>query len=298
MICRCISPTKLRDGTALETDPEPGPGADRGGRLRPHPARGDLGLTPKCGCINVHSSLLPKYRGAAPIHWAVLNGDKETGVTIMHMAHGPGRRGHHRPGRNTHRPRRDGGDCSTTVWPALGADLLVETVQDIAAGTATRTPQDETPSHAGPHAEPGAVRPWTGPSPPGALHDQVRGLHPLAAAATAELNGVQRCKVFATAVLDETTRKAAPGTCPGARIRRASKIACGEGTVLRIDDPASRRREADGRRRLPARGIPSPWIERPRERRETGHVRTRSRTADPRGYGSARRPGPTASLKK
>ena len=38
------------------------------------------------GCINVHSSLLPKYRGAAPIHWAILNGDKETGVTIMHMA--------------------------------------------------------------------------------------------------------------------------------------------------------------------------------------------------------------------
>ena len=45
-----------------------------------------LALPPK-GCINVHSSLLPKYRGSAPIHWAVVNGDKETGVTIMHMAH-------------------------------------------------------------------------------------------------------------------------------------------------------------------------------------------------------------------
>ena len=43
---------------------------------------------PKFGCINVHASLLPKYRGAAPIHWAILNGDTETGVTIMQMDDG------------------------------------------------------------------------------------------------------------------------------------------------------------------------------------------------------------------
>ena len=80
-----FQPAKLRDGTALalirDLEPELIVVAAYG-RFLPdeildYPAR---------GCINVHSSLLPKYRGAAPINWAVLNGDAETGVTIMHMA--------------------------------------------------------------------------------------------------------------------------------------------------------------------------------------------------------------------
>ena len=78
-------PTKLRDGTALELigqlDPELIVVAAYG-RILPQ----EILDYPKYGCINVHSSLLPRYRGAAPIHWAILNGDQETGVTIMHMA--------------------------------------------------------------------------------------------------------------------------------------------------------------------------------------------------------------------
>ena len=79
-------PTTLRDGQALATLQELAPElivVAAYGRVLPDEI---LALPPK-GCINVHSSLLPKYRGAAPINWAVVNGDEETGVTIMDMAH-------------------------------------------------------------------------------------------------------------------------------------------------------------------------------------------------------------------
>ncbi len=79
-------PTKLRDGTALALIQELAPElivVAAYGRILPD----DILAAPPKGCINVHSSLLPNYRGAAPINWAVLNGDQETGVTIMHMAH-------------------------------------------------------------------------------------------------------------------------------------------------------------------------------------------------------------------
>ena len=98
---------------------------------------------PKYGCINVHVSLLPKYRGAAPMQRAIINGEKETGVTIMYMAEGV-----------------DTGDIiATEAFPIgpeddfedihdrsaeVGAKLLVKTITDIANGTATRTPQDNS----------------------------------------------------------------------------------------------------------------------------------------------------------
>ena len=98
---------------------------------------------PKHGCINVHVSLLPKYRGAAPMQRAIINGEKETGVTIMYMAEGV-----------------DTGDIiATEAFPIgaeddfeaihdrsaeTGAKLLVKTIADIADGNATRTPQDDS----------------------------------------------------------------------------------------------------------------------------------------------------------
>ena len=100
---------------------------------------------PGLGCINVHASLLPKYRGAAPIQWAIINGERETGVTIMYMDEG-----------------LDTGDIiSTTVVPIgpdmtggglyelladEGAKLLVDTLSDIENGTAARTKQQEDQS--------------------------------------------------------------------------------------------------------------------------------------------------------
>ena len=98
---------------------------------------------PKHGCINLHVSLLPKYRGAAPMQRAIIEGEKETGVTIMYMAEGV-----------------DTGDIiATEAFPIgpeddfeaihdrsaeVGSRLLVKTIEDMKAGRATRTPQDDS----------------------------------------------------------------------------------------------------------------------------------------------------------
>ena len=98
---------------------------------------------PKYGCVNIHASLLPKYRGAAPIQWAILDGEKETGVTIMQMNEG-----------------LDTGDMLTKVIVPIedtdtgeslfdklaeaGAKLLIETIPQIEAGTVTPQPQDDS----------------------------------------------------------------------------------------------------------------------------------------------------------
>lgn len=223
-----FQPEKLRDGTALETirqlDPELIVVAAYG-RILPQ----EILDYPKLGCINVHSSLLPKYRGAAPINWAILNGEKETGVTIMHMA-----------------PALDAGDIiaqrATPIDPdetaevlydrlaRLGADLLVETLPRLADGTAPRIPQAEDQATLAPMLS-RALSPMDFTRPARALHDQVRGLLPWPAAVM-DLNGVQ-CKVFAASVLEETTGKA-PGSVIQAD-KKGLKLACGGGTVLGID---------------------------------------------------------------
>lgn len=97
---------------------------------------------PKFGCINVHGSLLPKYRGAAPIQWAVLNGDKETGITTMYMNEGMD------TGDMILKEKVEIGSDETTgeLWDRLsliGANLLVETLKLIEKGKAPRTKQGE-----------------------------------------------------------------------------------------------------------------------------------------------------------
>lgn len=243
-------PTKMRDGTALALVRELHPElivVAAYGRILPE----DILNTPPYGSINVHSSLLPKYRGAAPIHWAVLNGDSETGVTIMHMAHD-----------------LDAGDiiaqAATPIDPdetvvalhdrlaVLGAELLVNVVADIAAGTATRTPQEHGKATLAPMLS-RELSPMDWSRPARALHNQVRGLVPWPAAVT-ELGG-NRCKVFSASVLGATT-SAAPGTILAAG-KEGIQVACGGGTVLRIDEL-----QADGGKRMKAadylRGHPIP----------------------------------------
>ncbi len=97
---------------------------------------------PKLGCINVHGSLLPKYRGAAPIQWAVINGDKKTGITTMYMDVGMD------TGDMILKKEVDIGDNETTgeLWDRLakiGGELLVETLNKIEDGTAPREKQGE-----------------------------------------------------------------------------------------------------------------------------------------------------------
>lgn len=219
-------PTKLRDGTALELIRTLAPELTvvaAYGRILPE----DILAAPKLGSINVHSSLLPKYRGAAPINWAVLNGDAVTGVTIMYMA-----------------KELDAGDiisaAETPIDPdedaltltnrlaELGADTLSRTVQALAAGTAGRTKQDESAVTFAPMLS-RELSPMDFTRPARSLHDQVRGLQPWPCAVT-ELSGAT-VKVYRTAVGGAV--KAAPGT-----IVRADKtgieIACGDGRTLRI----------------------------------------------------------------
>lgn len=97
---------------------------------------------PKYGCINVHASLLPKYRGAAPIQWAVLNGDKTTGVTTMYMDKGMD------TGDVILKEEVEIGEDETTgeLWDRLaklGGELLVKTIKQIEQGTAPREKQGE-----------------------------------------------------------------------------------------------------------------------------------------------------------
>jgi len=97
---------------------------------------------PKLGCINVHASLLPKYRGAAPIQWAVLNGDKETGITVQRMNEGV----------DTgdimlvHKTEIGRNETSAELFDrlaVLGADVLVQAIEQIKNHTAKYTPQPE-----------------------------------------------------------------------------------------------------------------------------------------------------------
>ena len=97
---------------------------------------------PKMGCINVHGSLLPKYRGAAPIQWAVLNGDKTTGITTMYMDEGMD------TGDMILKQEVEIGEDETTgeLWDRLskiGGELLVETLKQIEQGTADRVKQGD-----------------------------------------------------------------------------------------------------------------------------------------------------------
>ena len=233
-------PVKLRDGTALELIRGLAPElivVVAYGRILPD----EILSAPAGGCINVHSSLLPKYRGAAPIHWAVLNGERETGVTIMHMA-----------------SELDAGDvidqAVTPIGPdenaqelygrlaKLGGALLVQVLDSIADGTARRTPQDAAQATFAPMLT-RELSPMDFTHTAQTLHNQVRGLIPWPAAAT--FLGGTRCKVFSTAVLEERTAEA-PGTVLAAG-KDGIKLACGGGTVLRIDEL-----QADGGKRMKA----------------------------------------------
>ena len=235
-----FQPLKMKDGEAMgyirDLTPELIVVAAYG-RILPS----DILDYPAYGCINVHSSLLPKYRGAAPINWAILNGEKTTGVTIMHMA-----------------PELDAGDMilqgETAIGPnetapelfgrlaELGGKLLVEAVDLLASGQAPRTPQDAAVSTYAPMLS-RELSPMDWSKGAQALHDQVRGLLPWPCA-TAEFGGI-RCKVFSTDIIDDTTNLT-PGTVAEAG-NTGIVMACGNGTLLRIKEL-----QPDGKKRMAA----------------------------------------------
>ena len=223
-----FQPVTLKDGAALDTIRQLAPElivVAAYGRILPstildYPAK---------GCINVHSSLLPKLRGAAPINWAVINGEAETGVTIMHMAQ-----------------ELDAGDIiaqvRTPIDPdesveavhdrlaQLGGALLVEAVAQIAAGTAQRIPQDHEQSTYAPMLS-RALSPidWTQSAK--SIHDKIRGLSPWPAASTDVISG-DTIKIFGSVNTGLST-SAHPGVIVEAG-KQGIDIACGDGKILRI----------------------------------------------------------------
>jgi methionyl-tRNA formyltransferase len=136
----------------------------------------DVLATPRAGLINVHASLLPRYRGAAPVHRAIIAGEHETGVTIMRVVKALDAGPMLATAARRIAPEETSEEVEADL-SRLGASLLVSVVDAIAAGRAVETPQDETLATYAPRLtkEQGAVD-WNLPAQ--RVHDLIRGLHP------------------------------------------------------------------------------------------------------------------------
>lgn len=184
---------------------------------------------PKFGAINVHASLLPKYRGGAPVHYSIIDGEKETGVTIMEMV----------------KKMDAGAILSQKVIPitkaddvgtlferlsVVGKDLLLETLPKLLTNEITAIPQDERQVTFSPNITREQEQiDWHKTAEQ--VDNQVRGMRPWPIAFTKYKE--KNWKIWDVAPLDETTT-AVPGT-----IIKCSKkelwIACGEGTILSVN---------------------------------------------------------------
>lgn len=185
---------------------------------------------PIYGCLNVHGSLLPKYRGGAPIQYAILSGDDKTGITIMEMV-----------------KKMDAGDIvkqaevpiakqddAGTIFDKLsqlGADLLIETIPDYVAGKIQPIPQDESQVSYSPNISRADEQiNWTKTAEQ--IDCQVRALRPWPIAHT--LLGDKRLKLWQVTPLAEETNEA-----PGTIVKKSKKelwIACGKKTVLALNE--------------------------------------------------------------
>ena len=178
---------------------------------------------PKLGCINIHASVLPRYRGSAPYQWAVLDGLTESGVTAMYLCR-----------------EMDAGDIidvsKTPIGEdetagelldklaVLGADLLSRTLTRFEAGSVQGTPQDPAEVSYAPMLDK-TMCPIDWNKTAQQVHNHVRGLHPWPVA-TMELQG-KKFKVHATKVVEGTGK---PGEILGLT-KRGLRIACGQGAV-------------------------------------------------------------------
>lgn len=180
---------------------------------------------PRLGCLNVHTSLLPKYRGAAPIQWAILDGEAETGVTIMKMDAGLDTGPMLRTARTAILPE-DNAQTLHDRLADLGGELLVKTIPDYAAGTIIPTPQPaEGASYARKISKEDGLIDWSQPAR--VLWNRVRGFTPWPGAYTHLMSdGTARLlKIWLAEV--EPNRSGAPGEILGAD-KSGVVIACGE----------------------------------------------------------------------
>ncbi len=218
-----LQPTTLRTPEAAETlrafAPELIVVAAYGKILPPEILR-----IPPRGCINVHGSLLPKYRGAAPIQWAVLNGEKKTGVTIMQMAEGMDT-GDILAVRETEIGEDETSGELFDRLMMLGADLLIETVERLSE--ITPVPQDEAEATLAPMIRKEMAQiDWTQSA--SKIHDLVRGMCPSPTAFCTL--GEKRVKVFAVRALPEN---GTPGEI--AELHGELAVFCGSGAVQLLE---------------------------------------------------------------
>ena len=173
----------------------------------------DVLRIPRLGLINVHASLLPKYRGAAPIHRAVMSGDSETGVTIMRVVKALD------AGPMMSKVTRPIAEHETSVdverdIAQLGAEALVRVVEALAENRAEEIPQDDSHATYAPKIEKqDGIVDWSHTARE--IHNQIRGLHPWPHA-FADLEG-ERTILLKSAIEDETSRKGEPGAIVEAR---------------------------------------------------------------------------------
>jgi methionyl-tRNA formyltransferase len=186
----------------------------------------------RLGGVNLHAALLPKYRGAAPINWAIYHGETETGVTVIHMT-----------------PKIDAGPCiaqlRTAIGPhetageleprlaELGAPLVCETIRLIEAGCAAPLPQDASLASRAPRLKKAdGLIDWTRPAV--AIKDHVRAMEPWPKTYTYwhPADGLPvRLILGPLAVVENSTADVAPGTVIEASGHRLV-IAAGQGAVM------------------------------------------------------------------
>lgn len=200
-----------------------------------------LEMTPY-GCINVHASLLPKYRGAAPIQWAVINGETVSGVTTMQMDEGLDTGDMLEKVEIVLDKNETGGSLHDKL-AAAGAKLCVQTLEALSSGTLTPEKQGESTTEYARMLDKkmGAVD-WTRPAVE--IERLIRGLNPWPSAYT-DWNG-KTMKIWEATVLEEKADAAEPGTIVNVT-KNAFAVQTGEG-LLQIDAlqiPGKKRMEAD-----------------------------------------------------
>ena len=235
-----FQPVKMRDGTALEIVRSIDPDiivVVAYGRILPE----ELLQVPRYGAVNIHGSLLPRYRGSSPIQWAVLNGDKVTGVTSMYMAKEMD------TGDMIYAEETEIGQYETSGelsdrLKKIGAKLLIRTLYDIENGTAPRIPQDhEKATYVSMLDKSLCPIDWDRPA--AAVIHHICGLQPWPVATTT-LDGLE-VKIHAAEYTDITTDKA-----PGTVVQTGPKgitVACAGGECICITEL-----QAPGKKRVRA----------------------------------------------
>lgn len=193
---------------------------------------------PPLGTVNLHASLLPEYRGAAPIQRAVLNGDAETGVTTMYIAADLD------SGDIIYSEKTAIGEYETSGelfgrLAGIGAELLVRTVGDIEKGCAPRIPQDDSRATYAPRID-RSMSPVNWSLPPRGVVKQICGLDPWPGA-VGVIDGAE-LKIWRAEYTGNTTEKL-PGSIVSAG-REGIEIACGEGetVMIKILQPPGKKR--------------------------------------------------------